>query len=143
MILPQPLASAAIDLPEFVARVLAPCPDIRAAWSLGHPSPAAPSGEQPLARAPSRELLVFASPFTLHRLRKTEDRYRRDVEVLVVFDGDAFESAWGLRRRSGSLARWAWRESGEGVAYYDEARWGRDGSVVRTRAKALLLWRAQ
>ncbi len=60
----------------------------------------------------------------------------------MVIDGDVFESAWGPRKLSGSLARWAWRQISPHEAYYDEARWAQAGSVVRVRRKALLLWQA-
>lgn len=86
---------------------------------------------------------MFADEPTLQHLRKALDLHRPDVDVLVVTDGDRFESAWGPRRLSGSLVRWAWRQGLAGEAHYNEARWageGNDGTVVRIRRKAILLW---
>jgi hypothetical protein len=91
------------------------------------------------------ELLAFADAPTLERLRRASDLHNADVEFLVVIDGDRFENAWGPRKLSGSLARWAWRQVSPGLAYYDESRWAepnRTGSVVRVRRTAVLVWQA-
>ena len=98
--------------------------------------------------APLRhELLAFADAATLARLRKSEHLHRADVELLVVVDGDLFESAWGPRKLSGSLARWAWRQISPHEAYYDESRWsqcdGDAGAVVRVRRRAIIVWQRQ
>jgi hypothetical protein len=92
------------------------------------------------------ELLAFADAPTLERLRRSSDLHDADVALLVVVDGDRVETAWGARKLSGSLARWAWRQVSPGLAYYDESRWAepnRTGSVVRVRRTALLVWQAQ
>ena len=91
-----------------------------------------------------RELLAFADAATLERLRRCEYLHRADIEFLVVVDGDLFESAWGPRKLSGSLARWAWRQISPHEAYYDESRWAQSdadaGAVVRVRRKAFAVW---
>ena len=130
---------SAEDLSAFVSRVLFHGLGIRAVWSVGHANDdGAPE---------RRELLVFADRPTLASLRKTPGMHRGDVDVLVVVDGDRFENAWGERCISGSLARWAWRQVSREVAYYDESKWagrdGADGTVVRVRRKAILIWQAQ
>ena len=133
-------AFAAAGLSAFVSRVLARCLDIRALWSIGH-------ADLALARPDSAgELLAFADRPTLQMLRKSDHLHRADVELLVVFDGNQFENAWGPHRISGSLARWAWRPVTDELAYYDQSRWAdheRDGRVVRVRRKAVLIWRSQ
>src|SRR3954469_17790255 len=110
-----------------MSRLLRDGIDIEAIWSVGDGA-----------------LLVFADRPTLDRLRKCDGLRERDVSLLVVTDGDAFENAWGAPPSSGSLARWAWREGTPGQAYYDESRWAEapdeEGSVVRVRRKAFLLW---
>jgi hypothetical protein len=133
--------SASAELSAFVSRMLARCLDIRAVWSVGH-------ADLALATPDSAwELLVFADRPTLQSLRRSDQLHRADVELLVVFDGNQFENAWGRRRLSGSLARWAWRQSTDEVAYYDESKWahhqGDGGGVVRVRRKAVLIWRMQ
>jgi hypothetical protein len=113
---------------ELAARLATYCLDIRSVWRLEH------------------ALLVFADERTLERLRKTAELHRPDLDVLVVTDGDRFETAWGPCKLSGSLARWAWQQVSPDEAYYDESRWadalGKPGRVVRVRRKAILLWRA-
>ena len=130
---------SADELSAFVSRVLLHGLQARAVWSVGEAADAA---------APGRcELLLFADRPTLQRLRKCAQLHRADVDLLVVIDGDQFENAWGERRVSGSLARWAWRQVSREVAYYDESKWaerdGEDGTVVRVRRKAILVWQAQ
>jgi hypothetical protein len=132
--------SAPAELPAFLSRLLARCLEIRAVWSVAH-------ADLALATPDSAcELLVFADRPTLQRLRTSDYLHRADVELLVVFDGNQFENAWGRRRLSGSLARWAWRQVTDELAYYDESKWAHDeadaGAVVRVRRKAVLIWRS-
>jgi hypothetical protein len=124
---------------EIVSRMLASCLDIRSVWSLDHDPGKAWTAKD------GHRLLAFADPRTLERLRKCDHLHSSDVELMVVLDGDAFETAWGSRRSCGSLARWAWREVSGNEAYYEESRWERrDDSerIVRVRRKALLVWQA-
>jgi hypothetical protein len=140
MLLAAQSPSFSAGLSPHVFRLLAVCIDIRSVWSIDH----APDEEAPEA-APPRRLLAFGDRAMLERLRKCEALQPEGVELLVVVDDDAFETAWGASRISGSLARWAWRETSPREAYYDESRWaggGDAGAVVRVRRKALLLWRA-
>jgi hypothetical protein len=137
----QPVASvprSSIAPTPFVSELLLGCLDIRSLWSLDH-SP----GDTCLHPGRS-QLLAFADLATLRHLRMRENLHRSDVELLVVVDGDGFESAWGPCRLSGSLSRWAWRQISAQEAYYEEARWDQrgheTGNVVRLRRKALLLW---
>ena len=120
------------EVADFLFRILATCLDITSVWSIGH-DPEAP-GDAP------RTLLAFADKATLQRLRAGEYLHLAHIEFLVVIDGDLFESAWGPCKLSGSLARWAWRQTSSQDAYYDEARWAEGGGVVRVRRQARLLW---
>lgn len=141
---PQSIAEAAVQpVPEeisgFISRMLDCCMDIRDVWLIGQDE------NGPDSSGPRWELLAFADPTTLQRLRKANDLHRADVDVLVVTDGDRFENAWGQHRLSGSLVRWAWRRAVDGEAFYNEARWAGEheqGEVVRVRRKAVLLWHA-
>lgn len=54
------------------------------------------------------ELLAFADASTLSALKRDGSVHRGDVNLMVVTDGDRFESAWG-RRRSGRLSDIGWR----------------------------------
>lgn len=130
-------ATAMTDVSDFLRRVLVRGPDIRAVWSIGH-------AHEIIPRPAVGELLVFANETTLRLLRKCDYLHHSDMEVLVVVDGDRFESAWGNRALVGSLARWAWRQVGPDLAYYDVSSWadsGRNaGRVVRVRRRAELIW---
>lgn len=129
---------APAELSAFLSRVLVRCLDIRAVWS----SEAAGSS----LAAGSHQLIVFADRQTLLSLRKSGELHRADVELLVVFDGDRFENAWGPQRLSGSLSRWAWRQVSDELAYFDESKWAHresdPGAVVRVRRQAMLIWAA-
>jgi hypothetical protein len=132
---------APADTTAFVFRVLASCLDIRAVWSLDH-------DPDEIAAVPAKcRLLVFADAGALKRLRRSENLHDASVELLVVIDGDTFESAWGPAKVSGSLGRWAWRQTSSSEAFYDESRWslrgGDTGGVVRVRRKACLLWQQE
>jgi hypothetical protein len=127
---------APAGLSAFLSRVLVSSLEIRAVWS----STDAASG---LAAA-SHQLILFADKPTLLSLRRSGELHRADVELLVVFDGDQFENAWGPQRLSGSLSRWAWRQVSDELAYFDESKWASEdaGGVVRVRRQAVLIWAA-
>jgi hypothetical protein len=124
---------------DIVSRILANCLDIRSIWSLDH------DPDKAWTAKGDQRLLAFADRETLERLRKCDHLHRSDVELMVVLDGDVFETAWGARKLSGSLARWAWRQASAHEAYYEESRWEQRGDperIVRVRRKALLVWQA-
>ena len=124
------------DLPAFLSRLLVGWLDVRSVWILDRATARDASG--------GHQLLVFADQAGLQRLRACDDLRQLGVEMLVVVDGDAFESAWGSA--CGSLGRWAWRQVSPEIAYYDESSWAghdRRGEVVRVRRKATLMWRSQ
>ena len=129
---------APAGLSAFLSRVLVSCLEIRAVWSSADAGSSLAAG--------SHQLIVFADRPTLLSLRKSERLHRADVELLVVFDGDQFESAWGPQRLSGSLSRWAWRQVSDELAYFDESKWAHaqadPGTVVRVRRQAVLIWMA-
>ena len=126
---------------ELISRVVATCLEIRSVWLVN----LAPdeSDEEPR----QYQLMAFADTATLLRLRKLEDLHRSDVHFLVITDGDAFDTAWGPTKLTGSLGRWAWRAGAPGEAYYSRSNWtklsGDVGQVLRVRRKALLAWAAE
>ena len=118
--------------------MLASCLDMGPVWSIDH------EPEESRAGAAPRRLLAFADAGTLKRLRICTYLHSAQVEFLVVTDGDAFASAWGPSKLSGSLARWAWRQTSADEAFYDESRWaGEEGAVRRVRRKAFLIWQRE
>ena len=121
--------------PDVLLPVVSACLDIASVWSIDHDPSEAVEG---LVQC---TLLAFADQATLRRLRESEHLHSPHVNFLVVVDGDAFASAWGATRVSGSLARWAWQQSSPIEAFYSESRWaGDERSVVRVRRKAFLIW---
>jgi len=127
---------APAGLSAFLSRVLVSCLEIRAVWL-------STDAGSCLASA-AHQLIVFADKATLLSLRRSDQLHRADVELLVVFDGDHFENAWGPQRLSGSLSRWAWRQVNDELAYFDESKWSPSehdaGAVVRVRRQAVLIW---
>lgn len=130
---------APAGLSKFLSRVLVSCLEIRAVWS------SADAGS--LLVPASHQLIVFADKPTLLSLRRSGELHRADVELLVVFDGDQFENAWGPQRLSGALSRWSWRQVSDELAYFDESKWAHPernaGTVVRVRRQAVLIWAAE
>jgi hypothetical protein len=138
MLRPALATASPTPLPEVAAllfRVLADCIDITSVWSIGHD----PDVESCLPAGPGA-LLAFADRATLTRLQRCANLHSDMIEFLVVVDGDVFENAWGVQKLSGSLARWAWRQTSATEAFYDESRWADAGRVVRVRRKAFLVW---
>lgn len=121
-----------------VSRVVATCLEIRSVWLVDL------SPDDSDAEPRQYQLMAFADAATLLRLRKLEDLHRSDVHFLVITDGDAFDTAWGPTKLSGSLGRWAWRDGEPGEAFYSRSSWtklsGDVGQVSRVRRKALLAW---
>jgi predicted nucleotidyltransferase len=52
-----------------------------------------------------------------------------DLDILVVFDGDNFESPW--RDASGSLIRWKWASTGPDSVAYQGTKWPNFGDSPR------------
>ena len=114
-----------------VAALLADFLDVRSVWSIGHePADGAAAGDE-------AAFLVFADERTLAQLRKSP---APGVRLLVVTDGDLFQSVARRNAICGSLARAAWQQTSVREAFYDEAHWAQAGGVVRIRRKALLVW---
>jgi hypothetical protein len=110
-------------------------------WRTGY---SAGTGLLDASRPHDFELVAFADVAALQCLRKAESLHRHDVRLLIVTDGNRFESAWGDIPCTGSMLQWNWRQANEKAAYYFETRWNgplADGAVERIRRKASCLWR--
>jgi hypothetical protein len=114
---------------SFVRTVLSSCLDIGPVWSIGHQ----PGQDENLCGG--LQLLAFGNAAVLERLRRSDRLHRPDIEFLVVVDGDRFVAAWGEALWSGSLSRWAWRQTAPREAHNVES-----GMVVRVRRRAVLVW---
>ena len=124
------------SIAAFLIRLVQRCPAVRSIWVIG-------GGGDAAADAPTWDLVAFADPLTLHRLRDATDLHRPDVLLRVVTDGDRFGVAWGKPHICGSLLGWGWAQASEHDAYYSEARWQgpvEARKVERTRRNARRLW---
>lgn len=125
------------DINAFIDEVLACCPLIRAIWLVGDSA----DGPRHAIRLYSWDLIAFADPLALHRLRKTVKLHRSDVRLRVLGDGNRLENAWGGEHRDGVLRASDWEPSSPGEGYYTESpaqMAGREGK--HTRRKAICVW---
>ena len=131
--MPQPL--------PLVALITEHCTGIRSVWRTGYD---ARTGLRDSSLPYGLELVAFADDATLRYLRDAQSLRRRDARLLVVTDGNRFESAWGDTPGAGSMLQWNWRQANEHEAYYFETRWHgplADRAVERIRRKASCVWR--
>ncbi len=84
-------------------------PAIGQAWLLGQHSAAAGN--------PIWELLLFGSQAALVAIRADATRPRPDLKLVVVTDGDRFESVWG-DPEPGSLKDSGWSLEGPSAAVF-------------------------
>ena len=99
---------------EYLRMLIAAAPSIREVWLIG-------SRADHTARPNSDwDYLVFGTRLTLQALQSTPALKRQDVDVLVVYDGDAFEEPWGTddHLKRGALSRWEWAMLGPERAMY-------------------------
>jgi hypothetical protein len=66
------------------------------------------------------DFLVFGTAHTLRKLRSESAFDRADTDLLIVYDGDRFESPWpkGPMLKQGSLTSWKWTQTGDDTATY-------------------------
>ena len=85
------------------------------------------------------DLLVFGNEQLLNEL--VEARPIENVDLMVVYDGDAFKSPWSRDAegavKSGSLSTWSWSETSSVEATYSGTKWPDDWGSSKT-AKRLL-----
>lgn len=127
----------------FIARITNYCPSIRSVWRIGYN---AKTDLLDAVRPRDCELVAFADDSTLQRLREAQSLHRHDVRLLVVTDGNRFESAWGDAPGAGSMLQWSWRQVNENAAYYFELRWRgplADAAFERIRRRASCVWRSR
>ena len=86
------------------------------------------------------DLWVFGDQQTLSELRSAKELNREEFDVMVVYDGNRFESPW--KKKSGSLKGWEWRRVSDKTAEYVGTKpRNNDGfAVERLQLKANRLW---
>jgi hypothetical protein len=75
-------------------------------------------------------LLAFADEAVLAAMRKNTDLRREELDMLIVTDGDRFESVWGSQP-PGSLADMRWQLADPDTATYR----GADGEATAMRVR--------
>ena len=122
---------------EFLNRLCSECEGISSIWLVG-------SRANGTFRDDSDwDYIVFADQSFLEYLKGREDLHVQNVDFLVVFDGNKFQNAWGLKEKTGSLSSWQWRQTTGERAEYMEAKWEGDdenGDVVCTNKNAIRVW---
>ena len=131
---PEP-AAASTEIERVVESILGRCPAIRSIWLADLP---AAEGSSP-ADAPALQVVAFGDPLVLRRLRAVL-KSRRQVQVLVVTDGNSYESACG-NAAQGTLTGLEWRQTSAGVAYYN-AQLCSAGERLRERRRAVRVWQS-
>ena len=97
----------------YIAELTAAYPGISSVWLFG-------SRANGTDRANSDwDLLVFANQSVLSQLRADTKFHKESVDLLVVYDGNNFENAWGSRKKTGDLKAWLWHSINETHATYD------------------------
>lgn len=132
-------ASLATDIDAFVAELLARCPMIRSIWLVADSANAG----SPVARPYTWDMIAFADPMTLHRLRRAVSLHRRDVRLRVLGEGNRLEHAWGGTGRDAVLLAADWQPSSPGEGHYTECDAPTEklrGADHRTRRKATCVW---
>jgi hypothetical protein len=112
---------------------------IRSIWLVADSAHAGPHA----VRLYTWDLIAFADPLTLHRLRKAVGLHRRDVRLRVLGEGNRLESAWGSEGRPGALLASEWQASSPGEGTYTESDAPTErlrGAAHRTRRKAICVW---
>jgi predicted nucleotidyltransferase len=112
------------DLRNFVKRVSSTGHEV---WLIG-------SRANGTARTNSDwDVLIFGNKALLDALAMEEPL--DNVDILVVHDGDAFQSPWNKTKegvlKSGSLSGWEWQPKSETEATYSGTKWPNDWGSTR------------
>ena len=125
-----------MDAKEYARRVATRCKGFESIWLIG-------SRANGSARADSDwDLLAFGDPAVLACLRAASDLHDSNVDFLVVTNGEDFESAWGSKKKTGSLSQWDWNASAD-EAHYTGTKWvenDEEGRVDSNPCKGVRVW---
>jgi hypothetical protein len=127
------------DVDSLIDELLACCPMIRSLWLVADCA----GGGVHAARLYTWDLIAFADPLSLQRLRRSVKLHRADVRVRVVGEDNRLESAWGSDGRHGVLRASEWQVSNTGEGTYTESSAlpaGVIGAEKRVRRKAICVW---
>jgi predicted nucleotidyltransferase len=122
----------------FLEQLLTAYPKIESVWLIG-------SRANETARDDSDwDLLVFASREVFEALSKDDSFSRPDVDLLVVYDGDNFESPYSgvddRKSKKGSLQKWEWRHFSFDFASYEACKPGEGIHIDIERRSGIKIW---
>jgi hypothetical protein len=132
-------AALVSEIDPFIAELLACCPMIRSIWLVADSVNAGPHAVRPY----TWDLIAFADPLTLQRLRRTVKLQRRDVRLRVLDDANRLEAVWAGGGPHALLLASDWEPSSPGEGYYTESHAPAErlqGADRRTRRKAICVW---
>ncbi len=120
----------------YLDRLVKKFPEITEIWLFG-------SRANSMLRATSDwDLLVFSTPKVLNDLKTNKDLNHEDIDILIVYDDDHFESPWaniskeGVEiTKSGSLKNWEFTKIDEKEATYKSAKKGIDNHIEIQKLK--------
>ena len=120
----------------FIDQLLESCPLIRSIWLVSD----AVSERRWPARRYTWDLVAFADPFTLQRLRRKVRLHRTDVRLRVLDGGNRLEPAWG-NSRDGVCVASDWLAQGPRDGHYTESAAAAPGSLRDcARRRATCVW---
>ena len=126
-------AQSAADAAKYISELLAAYPSIRELWLFG-------SRANGYAKPESDwDFLAFADEVTLTALRGDLRFHRPGIGLMIVTDGNQFETPWmeGSRVDHGELAKgWRWKRRSATMATYLAAK----GDFRPTERRALLMY---
>jgi predicted nucleotidyltransferase len=101
---------------KYLCEIVKNISDIREIWLIG-------SRANETAQDNSDwDFLVFGTESTLKEL-KCQVIYEIDnIDLLVVYDGDNFQTPWEEQPKSGSLSEWCWDRTSENIAKYKQIK---------------------
>lgn len=128
-----------LKIEDFISKITHAYPGLREIWLLA--SPAGGRGRH----SSGWKILAFAEEDIFHRLRSDVRFRRREIELLVVRNGDEFCDPWDDQAEPGYLSEWEWVKISNREAHYYATKWVQDeklGRAIIERCKASLLWPA-
>jgi len=124
-------------LGRLVKQVAALSPGLTSTWLIG-------SRANGTATASSDwDFIAFGTEATLKFLRTAAHLHDRQVDFLVVTNGEDFQAAWGALGKRGSLSEWSWMALSNTEAKYMQSKQvEREGwsNVEVTDGRAILVW---
>jgi len=133
---PRPNRYQGRDLDLIIDGLRASCPTIRSIWLVVDCADVSVHA----ARLYTWDLIAFAEPLSLHRLRRAHSVRRRDIRLRVLGAGKRLQRTSAQEdSEPGEAVASDWQECNPGEGYYVESS-GSGKALKRTRRRAICLW---